>query len=60
MNTTKVEEEKRPIPPIKRSVWLLLKKYALEKTKKSGRQITLSEVIEESILNLVDINIKKS
>ena len=60
MNTTRVEEGKRPIPPIKRSVWLLLKKYALEKTKKSGRQITLSEVIEESILNLVDINIKKS
>jgi len=60
MNTTRVEEEKRPIPPIKRSVWLLLKKYALEKTKRSGRQITLSEVIEESILNLVDMNIKKS
>jgi len=57
---TKVEEEKRPIPPIKRSVWILLKRYALEKTKESGRQITLSEVIEESILNLVDINIKKS
>jgi len=60
MNTTRIEEEKRPIPPIKRSVWLLLKKYALEKTKGTGRQITLSEVIEEAILNLVDINIKEN
>ena len=59
MNTTR-EEEKRPIPPIKRSVWILLKKYALEKTKETGRQITLSEVIEEALLNLVDINVKKS
>lgn len=57
---TRLEEEKRPIPPIKRSVWILLKKYALEKTKETGRQITLSEVIEKAILNLVDVSIKKS
>jgi len=57
---TRIGEEKRPIPPIKRSVWILLKKYALEKTKESGRQVTLSEVIEQAILNLVDVSIKKS
>jgi len=58
MNTG-IDEEKRPIPPIKRSVWILLKRYALEKTKATGRQITLSEVIEEALLNLTSVEIDK-
>lgn len=56
---TRVYEDKRPIPPIKRSVWILLKKFALEKTKETGRQITLSEVIEEALLNLTSVEIDK-
>lgn len=60
MSTRMKEEEKRPIPPIKRSVWILLKRYALEKTRETGKQITLSEIIEEGILNLVDTNKKRS
>ncbi len=54
------KEDMRPIPPIRREIWLLLKKYALEQTRETGRQITLSEVIEKAILNLVDVSIKKS
>jgi len=53
------KEDMRPIPPIRREIWLLLKGYCLQKTKETGRQITLSEVIEESILNLTSVEINK-
>lgn len=54
------KEDMRPIPPIRREIWLLLKKYALEQTRETGKQVTLGEVIERAILSLVDVSIKKS
>ena len=53
-----LEVEKRPLPPIRREVWLLLKQYTLNLTKETGKQITLSEVIEKAILKLIEKNKK--
>jgi len=55
---TLLEVEKRPLPPIRREIWLLLKQYTLNLTKETGKQITLSEVIEKAILKLIEKNKK--
>lgn len=52
-------EELKALSPIRRSVWIRLKEYALEKTRETeGRKITLSSVIEKAITDLADKELK--
>lgn len=53
-------EELKALSPIRRSVWLKLKEYALEKTKETkGKKITLSAIIEKAIMDLADRELPK-
>jgi len=54
-----MDEKRRPIPAIKREIWLLLKEYCLRQTRETGRQVTIRETVEEAILNLVGSDLSK-
>lgn len=55
-----MEEEMMVLSPIRRSVWLVLKRLTLERTKATGKQVFLAEVVEEAIMDLASREIKKN
>ena len=47
-----MEEKMKVLSPIRWSVWIALKEYALKRTKEERKKITLQEIIEEAIMDL--------
>lgn len=54
-----MEEVRKPCSPIKWESWLVLKRLTLEETKRTGKQITTSQIMERAIEVLDNQNKRK-